>query len=150
MAELRRGQGVSDWLDTGHTVDELREIADLTHPVGLSLAPCPWIDEATIPPRTWLYPPHYIRKFISLLISTGGIGKSSLAIVEALAMVSGKPLLGITPAGPMRALVWNGEDPPKSCTDGSPQPSSTMYREQFWPFFAANSGDTCRLGRRRF
>jgi hypothetical protein len=82
----------------------------------LRATPFVWIDPTTIPKRRWLYKPHYIRQFTSLTISTGGVGKSSLVIAEALAMVSGKPLLGITPevqseGRKLRVWYWNGEDP---------------------------------------
>ena len=39
------------------------------------------------------------------------MGKTSLAIREALAMASGKALLGITPPGRASVWLWNGEDP---------------------------------------
>ena len=74
-------------------------------------APFEWIDPSQIPKRQWLYAPHYIREFLSLLFSSGGKGKSSLLIVEALAMVSDKPLLNIQPAKRLRVWYWNGEDP---------------------------------------
>jgi hypothetical protein len=65
----------------------------------------------TIPPRDWLYGRVYIRKFVSGMIAPGGVGKTSLALVEALAMVTGKPLLGLAPRKPLKVAVWNGEDP---------------------------------------
>lgn len=68
-------------------------------------------DPAAIPRRRWLYGDHYIRQFVSATIAPGGLGKSSLIIAEALAMVSGKPLLGIEPRGLSRVWYWNGEDP---------------------------------------
>ncbi|MDZ4066855.1 MAG: AAA family ATPase, partial [Tabrizicola sp.] len=40
-----------------------------------------------------------------------GIGKTSLAVVEALAMATGLPLLGHQPPGPLRVFLWNGEEP---------------------------------------
>jgi hypothetical protein len=70
-----------------------------------------WIDPKSIPRRQWLYAPHYIRKFLSLTISAGAVGKSSLVIAEALAMASGKPLLGVKPEQKLRVWYWNGEDP---------------------------------------
>jgi AAA domain/Primase C terminal 2 (PriCT-2) len=74
--------------------------------------PFVWIDPTKIPPRQWLYRPYYIRKYPSLTISTGGVGKSSLLIVEALAMVSAKDLLGVSTDGVcLRVWYWNGEDP---------------------------------------
>lgn len=64
-----------------------------------------------IPPRDWLYGKQLIRKFASATISPGGIGKSSLTIVEALAMVTGRKLLHDEPKGQARVWLWNGEDP---------------------------------------
>ena len=70
-----------------------------------------WIDGATIPKREWLYGGHHIRRYLSATFATGGVGKSSLTVAEALAMVSGKPLLGVTPTARLRVWLWNGEDP---------------------------------------
>jgi hypothetical protein len=46
-----------------------------------------------------------------MIIAPGGLGKSTLVITEALAMASGKPLLGIQPPGRYRVWLYNGEDP---------------------------------------
>src|SRR3712207_4296737 len=73
--------------------------------------PFVWRDPSTIPRRRWIYGGHYVRGFVSATISPGGIGKSSLAIVEALAIVTGRPLLGVVPDEPGRVWIWNGEDP---------------------------------------
>jgi hypothetical protein len=70
-----------------------------------------WREPATIPPRRWLYGRHYARQFLTCTIASSGMGKTSLAISEALAMASGKPLLGITPPERARVWLWNGEDP---------------------------------------
>lgn len=70
-----------------------------------------WIDPASIPRRQWLYGRHLIRRFVSATVSPGGIGKSSLEIVDALAMVTGRSLLDATPIGKLKVWVWNGEDP---------------------------------------
>jgi hypothetical protein len=64
-----------------------------------------------IPRRRFLYGRHYARGFVSCTVAGGGVGKSSLGVVEALAMVTGRPLLGVQPAGQMRVWLWNGEDP---------------------------------------
>ena len=64
-----------------------------------------------VKPRETLYGGHYIRQFLSSTIAPSKVGKSSLIIAEALAMASGKPLLGVEPAGPLRVWMWNGEDP---------------------------------------
>lgn len=74
---------------------------------------CPfiWRDPASIPMREWVYGGHYIRKFVSLTLAPGGVGKSSLTMVEALAMSVDRPLLGVRPEGRFRVWLWNGEDP---------------------------------------
>lgn len=66
---------------------------------------------AAVGPRESLYGGHYIRQFLSSTIAPSKVGKSSLIICEALAMASGKPLLGVQPAGALRVWMWNGEDP---------------------------------------
>ncbi len=68
-------------------------------------------DPAAIPPRQWLYGKHLIRHFLSTTVSPGGLGKSSVAGVETLAMVTGRDLLGDKPPHPLRVWLWNGEDP---------------------------------------
>ena len=50
--------------------------------------------EADLPKRRWIYGSQYIRGFVTVTASAGGVGKTSLAIVEALAIVTGRELLG--------------------------------------------------------
>jgi AAA domain len=66
---------------------------------------------ATFPRRQFLYGRHYIRKYLSATVAPGGVGKSALVIAEALAMVTGRPLLGVQAPKPLRVWYWNGEDP---------------------------------------
>lgn len=73
--------------------------------------PFVWRDPADIPPRRWLYKPHLIRGFVSLTVSPGGVGKSTLTLCEALALASGRSLLGVLPSERTRVWCWNGEDP---------------------------------------
>lgn len=70
-----------------------------------------WIDPATIPPRAWLYGRHLIRKFVSATIAPGGVGKSTLVVADAIAMASGRNLVGQDVYSPLRVWLWNGEDP---------------------------------------
>lgn len=66
----------------------------------------------SIEPREWVYGGHYIRQFISSTVAPGAIGKSSLALVEALDMVTGRGLLTGKPTSKrFRVHYWNGEDP---------------------------------------
>lgn len=73
--------------------------------------PFTWIDPATIPMREWVYGRHYIRRFVSVTVAPGGVGKSSLAIAEAMAMASGRGILGDVPSALSKVWIWNGEDP---------------------------------------
>jgi hypothetical protein len=68
-------------------------------------------DEASIEPRRWIYGNHYLRSFVSVLASAGGVGKTSLQIVEALAIVTGKPLLGEPVKEQTNVWIVNLEDP---------------------------------------
>jgi hypothetical protein len=69
-------------------------------------------DPRLIPPRQWLYHPYYVKQYASVTVGQSGVSKSLFQIAEALAMVSGKPLLNIKPQGKLRVWYWNGEDPP--------------------------------------
>jgi hypothetical protein len=88
---------------------------DREPPIGETVAivasPFKWVEPAAIPRRRWLYGRHYVRSFISETVAPGAFGKSSLDIVEALAMVTGRPLLGVTPDERVNVWYWNGEDP---------------------------------------
>ncbi|KQY12612.1 hypothetical protein ASD31_15390 [Rhizobium sp. Root482] len=66
-----------------------------------------------IPQREWLHAAHYMRRFLTVTVGAGGGGKSAHAVTEALAMVTGRPLLD--PYGPLtkplRVWLINAEDP---------------------------------------
>lgn len=70
-----------------------------------------WRDPSLIPPREWLYGRHYVRRYVTATVAAPGVGKTSLALAEALAMVTGKPLLDAPVREPLRVWYWNGEDP---------------------------------------
>tara|TARA_R110000868_G_scaffold40447_1_gene139514 strand:- start:3047 stop:5131 length:2085 start_codon:yes stop_codon:yes gene_type:complete len=73
--------------------------------------PYVWREPETLPRREWIYAQHYVRKYVSLTVAPGGVGKSSLAIAEALAMVTGRSLHNIAPTqGNLRVWYFNGED----------------------------------------
>jgi hypothetical protein len=69
------------------------------------------LDFTTIPQREWLYGHHYMRQITSATIGPGGSGKSSLDLVEAIAMATGRNLLGEQPLERLRVWYHNGEDP---------------------------------------
>jgi hypothetical protein len=76
----------------------------------ITFAPYVWRAPETLPMRRWLYGKHYIRKYISATIGAGGRGKSSLDLVEAVAMTTGINLVGVPVPGRLRVAYW-GEDP---------------------------------------
>ena len=70
-----------------------------------------WIEPKELPRREWVYGRHLVRGFVSCTIAPGGIGKTALLCAEALAMVTGRPLLGDAPQGRLRVWLVNLEDP---------------------------------------
>lgn len=69
------------------------------------------IDPKGIPARTFLYGKHYIRKFASVTVAPGGLGKSTLVLAECIAMATGRAILGIKPSGLLKVVYFNAEDP---------------------------------------
>ena len=68
-------------------------------------------DGAEIRPRRWIYGNHYLRSFVSVLASAGGIGKTSLQIVEGLSICTGRVLLGEEVRERCNVWIINLEDP---------------------------------------
>jgi hypothetical protein len=60
-------------------------------------------DPATLPAREWMYGKHYQRGVVSLTVGTGGRGKTSLVLVEVIAMALCEALLGEQPTARFRA-----------------------------------------------
>ena len=56
----------------------------------------------------WLYGDHLMRNLASATIAPG---KSSLVLAEAIAVATGRDLLGIKPRQRCRVWCWNGENP---------------------------------------
>ena len=77
----------------------------------VSASPFTWTDPKETPLRQWLYGTHLIRKFGSATIAAPGVGKSNLVLAEAVAMASGKNVLGAKHFTRCRVWYWNGEDP---------------------------------------
>lgn len=82
-------------------------------PAGTTIRATPyyWRDPDTIPLRPWVYGRWFLRGTVACVIAPGGVGKSTLLAGTALAMATGKPLLGKTVwQGPERVWLWNLED----------------------------------------
>ncbi len=77
-------------------------------------AQSPWDQSSRdLPCRQFIFGKSYLLGSVSTVIAEGGVGKTSLVITEAVAMVTGRNLLGVQPKWKcgVRALYWNGEEP---------------------------------------
>src|SRR5215510_5486779 len=74
------------------------------------LRPFKKFDTTVIPPREFLFGRHYQRRTVSGTVAPGGTGKSSEVMVEAVAMKTGRDLLGEGAKEPLRVWYHNGED----------------------------------------
>jgi AAA domain len=99
-------------------------------PKELKATPYVFRDPKSIPRREFLYGTHLIRKFGSAKFAAGGVGKSALALTEAIAMAtslivrySESPLVSAvasgTGTGKTRARKRNGALRRSACTTGS-------------------------------
>ena len=61
-------------------------------------------DVAKHPSRAWLYGKHYQRQTVSLTAGPGGMGKSSLDLVEGVSMATCRNLLGEQPEERLRLV----------------------------------------------
>lgn len=80
-------------------------------PVKVVATPYVWRDPATIKPREWVYGRSIQRGHVRAILAPGAAGKTILSVGEALAMATGRNLLGQeVPSGPKRVWLWNLED----------------------------------------
>lgn len=77
----------------------------------LAATPFEWKDPSTLPRREFAFGRHFIRKYVSVTVAPGGLGKTANSIVEALAMASGKALNGVKPPRRLKVWLFNVEDP---------------------------------------
>jgi RecA-family ATPase len=79
-------------------------------PARVILKPFTPIDVSSLPRRQWLYGKHYQRGIVSATVAPGGTGKTSLVMVEGVALATGRNLLGEQPEERCRVWLHNGED----------------------------------------
>jgi RecA-family ATPase len=80
-------------------------------PTIIRATPYLWVEPEDVPERDWLYAQRLQRKTVSCTAAPGGTGKTSLIIVDALAMVSDRALVGHRPVGSrLKVWYWNLED----------------------------------------
>jgi DNA polymerase len=109
---IQLGDDVKDWLELGGDPAKLLEICREIPADGITISAEPYRfpEEQKIAPWQWLYGRHLLRGEISGTAAMGGTGKSTLSIVEALAMASGRQLLGQEVPKPLRVVLINLED----------------------------------------
>ena len=97
--------------DAAYTIEHLRPHANGGGTSNIRATSYVYRDPTKIPVRQWVYGKHLIRRFLSTTVAPGAVGKSSLVLVEAIAMATGRPLLGVAVPKRLRVWYWNGEDP---------------------------------------
>jgi hypothetical protein len=102
---------VEDWLALGGDPKLLLDICREIPAEGIITAESYRVrGEADIAPWQWLYGRHLLRGEVAGTAAMGGTGKSTLSIVEALAMASGRALAGKLVSQPLRVVLINLED----------------------------------------
>jgi AAA domain len=109
--EPQPGNDVVDWIKLGGNPTKLLDICREIPADGIITAePYQFRAEADIAPWQWLYERHLLRGEVAGTAAMGGTGKSTLSIVEALVMASGRALLGGDVSTPLRVVLINLED----------------------------------------
>ena len=92
---------------------KLRVVDDDDEPAPANFsADAPWdTDARNLPTRGWIYGGHYLTGTVSATVANGGTGKTILALAEAIAMTTGRDILGVGhDDGGRRVLFWSGEE----------------------------------------
>jgi Mrp family chromosome partitioning ATPase len=106
-----------DWVTDDEVAEVRKRAARPATPTSqddqIVYAPTPFKprDPAQFPRRQFLYGRHYVRKYVSMTVTPGDVGKTSLALAEAVALAANRPLLGVHFRQTCRVWYWNGEDP---------------------------------------
>ncbi|CAM5423687.1 AAA family ATPase [Sphingobium scionense] len=108
------GDDIMDW--TG-SVEDLRALvqerttAEKASGIVIRATPYVWREPSAIPPRPWVYGRWFLRGTITGVVAPGGVGKSTMLAGTALALCTGRPLLGKQVwEGQKRVWLWNLED----------------------------------------
>lgn len=79
----------------------------------IAATPYPWPEPASIPRRQWLFGRWLLRGEVSVILSPGGLGKSTLSVAIAVSLACGRNLLGLAPRERLGAWIYNLEDAPE-------------------------------------
>lgn len=67
--------------------------------------------EESIKPRDWIMQDRYLGGFVTVIVSPGGVGKSTITMLDAVAIQSGQPLTGFEIRRQCPVWIYNTEDP---------------------------------------
>jgi DNA polymerase I-like protein with 3'-5' exonuclease and polymerase domains len=110
-AELAEGGDVTDWIEQGHSQQELRAHIAAAEAYAPELGEWDMSDDMTPPtPRAWLMGGQFCRTFLSGLVAPGASGKTALRITQAIGLASGKPLTDQRIYQRCRVLLVSFED----------------------------------------
>jgi hypothetical protein len=68
-------------------------------------------DAALVPPRPWIMGHDYIAGFVTATVAPGGVGKSTISMLEAIAIAANRELTGVKIYRPGASWIYNTEDP---------------------------------------
>lgn len=91
--------------------DQAIAASDFLKPVHLKAQEASSIQPGKLKPREWVMKDRYIKGFVSVLISPGGVGKSTLALLDGASVALSKPLSGFEVTSPGAVWIYNLEDP---------------------------------------
>jgi hypothetical protein len=90
---------------------EQANVIPAVNAVSINATPYVWRAPQSIPERQWIYGHTLLRGSLSMLVAPGASGKTALTVGMALALASGRNLLGKTVwGGRKRVWLWNLED----------------------------------------
>jgi hypothetical protein len=102
---------VSDWLYYGDPAKLIEICREIPAEGDITVAPYDFPAERDIAPYNWILGRHMLRGEVVATVALGGTGKSSLGIVEALSIASGKTLLYDQVSQiPLKVMLINLED----------------------------------------
>jgi hypothetical protein len=102
---------IFDWLAENENADLLSELRAFRPRDRVAATAFKQNEMVSVEPREWLYGKHLIRGYVSATVSPGGVGKTTLELTEAIALASGRSLLGIEVPNRVRVWHYNLEDP---------------------------------------
>lgn len=77
----------------------------------LKATPLGILDPTQIPTREWIMGGRLIRRFITTTIAPGGLSKTTLSLMEAIAVTTGKPITGMPVQEQGKVWFFGNEDP---------------------------------------